>query len=93
MMLVLFCVSLSCCFFFVCFVLVQAAWGGSVLFSKKHRHLMKGVDRYSYAYVKKMHYGEDNILLVHVQSYRVGHRLDRGQCGVYGVFVCVCVCS
>ncbi|KAM9342459.1 cysteine sulfinic acid decarboxylase-like [Pholidichthys leucotaenia] len=24
---------------------VDAAWGGSVLFSKKHRHLMKGVDR------------------------------------------------
>lgn len=24
----------------------QACWGGSVLFSKKHRHLMKGVDRY-----------------------------------------------
>ncbi|KAL3974495.1 serpin E3 [Sarotherodon galilaeus] len=24
---------------------VDACWGGSVLFSKKHRHLMKGVDR------------------------------------------------
>ncbi|KAM8753814.1 cysteine sulfinic acid decarboxylase isoform 1-T1 [Acanthopagrus schlegelii] len=24
---------------------VDAAWGGSVLFSKQHRHLMKGVDR------------------------------------------------
>lgn len=24
---------------------VDAAWGGSVLFSKRHRHLMKGVDR------------------------------------------------
>ncbi|XP_076022626.1 cysteine sulfinic acid decarboxylase [Genypterus blacodes] len=24
---------------------VDAAWGGSVLFSKEHRHLMKGVDR------------------------------------------------
>ncbi|XP_047427309.1 cysteine sulfinic acid decarboxylase isoform X2 [Mugil cephalus] len=26
---------------------VDAAWGGSVLFSKQHRHLMKGVDRAS----------------------------------------------
>lgn len=27
----------------------QAAWGGSVLFSKQHRHLMKGVERYCIA--------------------------------------------
>lgn len=29
----------------------QAAWGGSVLFSKQHRHLMKGVDRYNCVFI------------------------------------------
>lgn len=30
---------------FSLFVL-QAAWGGSVLFSKKHKHLIAGIERY-----------------------------------------------
>lgn len=29
---------------------VDAAWGGGALMSKKHRHLLEGIERYVYSY-------------------------------------------
>uniref|UniRef100_A0A3B4WPE6 Cysteine sulfinic acid decarboxylase n=1 Tax=Seriola lalandi dorsalis TaxID=1841481 RepID=A0A3B4WPE6_SERLL len=60
---------------------VDAAWGGSVLFSKQHRHLMKGVDRY-------LIYRPGRCILQHEEGYKIwSYREDR-----LLFIVCVCVC-